>query len=197
MSEIPITEIEHHNLHPQELPIEIPNPLTMPELGGYIEKEQQIRRLIVAGLRYASLALVANMIGLAILAVLHHAFLAAKILMVEVMLGLALPCLLIALFSAQIMILLEEAELIANVLRDEAMFELQQQQLVLRGIREKLTGGEQVIEQAHISDLLQYVGPLAMMFFQREKSVVKWGMMGMQIAKNALNIWKQRTGSEH
>lgn len=162
-------------------------PLPSEQIHAFKENRARLQRYLMVPL----IIFVLNTIMIFTIA-LRDALVAAKILLIEVMVVSALISLVIVLASRQIKHGLSQAEEIAHFASDQAFVELNTARETLAQIRRKLSREEQELASGAIPELLKTVGPFVMLFIQKEKSIFKWGMLGMKIAQNAMALMKER-----
>lgn len=77
----------------------------------------------------------------------------------------------------------------ASQTRDESVMLIRAGQAGLRGMNAKLWGEEQHIVSP--SDLIRSIGPLALLFFNKEKNLFAWGMAGAKAVAKGVKFLQQ------
>ncbi len=138
--------------------------------------------------------LTANAAFIAYLAVKFSPLVAAKILLIEIMLVLGLICLLVFIFRHRLSAELADLEKLAFLGRDEAALLLRQGRASLYTLRQRLeeTSHPHKGHEDHVADLVRNVVPIIGLFINKEKDLLRWGMFGWRIASNAIRLMNQR-----
>ncbi len=116
-----------------------------------------------------------------------------KVIVIQVMVSLGVVCLAVFLFRHDILGHLTDAEEVAYIVRDQAFVDLNMAREEMRRLRHKLRRDTDDEGYGHVNELLKMVSPLMMMFIQKEKNVLRWGMFGWKVAQNAMAVIKQRS----
>ncbi len=136
---------------------------------------------------------VANLLLLFACGFFINALFAGKVLVIEVMVGISAICLAIFKFQPEIMNELTHAEELAYLARDQAFVDLNMAREELKRLRHKLRRDTDDEGYGHVNELLKMISPLVMMFVQKEKNILRWGMFGWKVAQNAMAVVKQRS----
>lgn len=163
---------------------------------GWFGVEQialQIHRWADLIIKVSIIGAIVNLLVIVALCFFVSALVAGKIVVVEVMVVLSAICLAIFYYRKLIMSHLTDAEEIAYVVRDQAFVDLNMARQELRRLRHKLRRDTDDEGYGHVNELLKMVSPLVMMFVQKEKNILRWGMFGWKVAQNAMAVIKQRS----
>jgi hypothetical protein len=76
----------------------------------------------------------------------------------------------------------------AGQVRDESVMLIRAAQAGLKALNKKLYGEESKDHFQAVADLLKSVGPLAVLFLNKEQNMMRWGMAGMDFATKALKF---------
>lgn len=117
---------------------------------------------------------------------------AAKVLMFYFMLTVATICLTICFFRAWILDKLQLAEEIADMVQDEATVQLAMVNHKLADLNYRFVEKHDVSTTEVLPAFLKNLTPFAMLFLNKEKSMVKWAMLGAKFAKSAMELYKAR-----
>lgn len=161
---------------------------------GFVEQLiHDKNRLIELIVKVAIGLSITNLLVLLACGIFVNALFAGKVLVIEVMVGVSAVCLTIFKYQPKIMDELTHAEEIANLARDQAFVDLNMAREELRRLRHKLRRDTDEEGYAHVNELLKMVSPLVVMFIQKEKNILRWGMFGWKVAQNAMAVVKQRS----
>ncbi|MBA3859356.1 MAG: hypothetical protein C0507_20825 [Cyanobacteria bacterium PR.3.49] len=117
---------------------------------------------------------------------------AAKVLMFYFMLAVATICLSICFFRSWILDKLQMAEEIADMVQDEATLQLTMVNHKLADLNYRFVEKHDASTSEVLPDFLKNLTPFAMLFLNKEKSMVKWAMLGAKFAKSAMELYKAR-----
>lgn len=117
---------------------------------------------------------------------------AAKVLMFYFMLAVATICLSICFFRSWILDKLQMAEEIADMVQDEATVQLTMVNHKLADLNYRFVEKHDASTSEVLPDFLKNLTPFAMLFLNKEKSMVKWAMLGAKFAKSAMELYKAR-----
>lgn len=117
---------------------------------------------------------------------------AAKVLMFYFMLSVGLLCLTIFFFQGWILEKLRLAEDIADMVQDEATVQLTMVNHKLADLNYRFVEKHDASTSDVLPDFLKNLTPFAMLFLNKEKSMVRWAMLGMKFAKSAMDLYKAR-----
>ncbi|MBX9948579.1 MAG: hypothetical protein K2Y39_05430 [Candidatus Obscuribacterales bacterium] len=117
---------------------------------------------------------------------------AAKVLMFYFMLSVGLLCLTIFFFQGWILEKLRLAEDIADMVQDEATVQLTMVNHKLAELNYRFVEKHDASTSDVLPDFLKNLTPFAMLFLNKEKSMVRWAMLGMKFAKSAMDLYKAR-----
>jgi hypothetical protein len=165
----------------------VPVPL---DLAQEFSTKRQAAELAIKGLIAAAIL---NVLLIVALVIFVNPLFAGKIVLVEVMFALSAVCLVIVIGHGKIMTLLTQAEEIAYLARDQAFVDLNMVREELVRLRHKIRRDVDAEGYGHVNELLKMISPLTMMFIQKEKNILRWGMFGWKVAQNAMAIIKQRS----
>ncbi|MBS1955483.1 MAG: hypothetical protein JST89_14970 [Cyanobacteria bacterium SZAS-4] len=167
--------------------------------AGWFGVEQmalQIHQWADLVIKVAIVGAIVNLLVIIGVCTFASALAAGKLVVVEVMLGISAVCLAIFWYRKLILSHLTDAEEIAYVVRDQAFVDLNMARQELRRMRHKLRRDTDDEGYGHVNELLKMVSPLVMMFIQKEKNILRWGMFGWKVAQNAMAVIKQRSKEE-
>ncbi|MBS2004543.1 MAG: hypothetical protein U0103_08110 [Candidatus Obscuribacterales bacterium] len=165
----------------------VPMPL---DLAQEFSSKRQAAETAIKGLIAAAIV---NVLAIIALIIFVEPLFAGKVVLIEVMFAISAVCLVIVIGHNKIMSLLTQAEEIAYFARDQAFIDLNTLREELVRLRHKVRRDVDAEGYGHVNELLKMVSPLVMMFIQKEKNVLRWGMFGWKIAQNAMAIIKQRS----
>jgi hypothetical protein len=117
---------------------------------------------------------------------------AAKVLMFYFMLVVAVICLAICFFRSWILDKLQMAEEIADMVQDEATVQLAMVNHKLADLNYRFLEKQDASTTEVLPAFLKNLTPFAMLFLNKEKSMVKWAMLGSKFAKSAMELYKAR-----
>lgn len=147
--------------------------------------------------KYAQLALIGVLFNVAVIAcfaLFANPTMAAKFLLLEVMVVISAICFLVLRYQKDIMDVLEQLELLAELLRDQVFVEMATAREQMEHLRMRLVRDESLLKHSSaLQDLIKSVGPIAMLFLQKETSAVRWGWAGLKVAQQAFAFFKERT----
>ncbi|HEY9731752.1 MAG TPA: hypothetical protein V6C89_07560 [Drouetiella sp.] len=164
----------------------VPVPL---DLAQEFSTKRQAAEMLIKGAIAAALL---NVLAIVALTIFVNPLFAGKVLLIEVMFALSAVCLGIVIGHGKIMTLLTQAEDIAYLARDQAFVDLNMAREELVRLRHKIRRDVDAEGYGHVNELLKMVSPLVMMFIQKEKNILRWGMFGWKVAQNAMAIIKHR-----
>lgn len=160
---------------------------------GFVEQVIRDKNKILDLIIKVALVLsIANLLMLFACGFFVNALFAGKVLVIEVMVGISVACLAVFKFQPKIMDELTHAEEIAYLAREQAFVDLNMARQELRRLRHTLRRDTDEEGYAHVNELLKMVSPLVMMFIQKEKNILRWGMFGWKVAQNAMAVIRQR-----
>lgn len=116
----------------------------------------------------------------------------AKVLMFYFMLLVGSLCLAIFFFQGWILDKLRLAEDIADMVQDEATVQLAMVNHKLADLNYRFVEKHDASTSEVLPDFLKNLTPFAMLFLNKEKSMVRWAMLGMKFAKSAMDLYKAR-----
>ncbi|HNB21450.1 MAG TPA: hypothetical protein PKZ32_03490 [Candidatus Melainabacteria bacterium] len=116
----------------------------------------------------------------------------AKVLMFYFMLSVGSICLAIFFFQGWILDKLRLAEDIADMVQDEATVQLTMVNHKLADLNYRFVEKHDVSTTEVLPDFLKNLTPFAMLFLNKEKSMMRWAMLGMKFAKSAMDLYKAR-----
>jgi hypothetical protein len=117
---------------------------------------------------------------------------AAKVIMFYFMLAVAVISLAIFFFQGWILEKLILAEDIADMVQDEATVQLAMVNHKLADLNYRFVEKHDTSTSEVLPDFLKNLTPFAMLFLSKEKSMVRWAMLGMKFAKSAMELYKAR-----
>lgn len=117
---------------------------------------------------------------------------AAKVLMFYFMLAVATICLSICFFRSWILDKLQMAEEIADMVQDEATVQLTMVNHKLADLNYRFVEKHDASTSEVLPDFLKNLTPFAMLFLNKERSMVKWAILGAKFAKSAMELYKAR-----
>jgi len=117
---------------------------------------------------------------------------AAKVIMFYFMLAVAVISLSIFFFQGWILEKLVLAEDIADMVQDEATVQLAMVNHKLADLNYRFVEKHDSSTSEVLPDFLKNLTPFAMLFLSKEKSMVRWAMLGMKFAKSAMELYKAR-----
>jgi len=117
---------------------------------------------------------------------------AAKVLMFYFMMVVGVICLTICVFRSWILDKLELAEEIADMVQDEATVQLAMVNHKLADLNYRFVEKHDASTSDVLPDFLKNLTPFAMLFLSKEKSMMKWAMLGAKFAKSAMELYKAR-----
>ncbi|MBI2812617.1 MAG: hypothetical protein HYX67_17565 [Candidatus Melainabacteria bacterium] len=157
------------------------------------EVVSRVHQLADHFIKIGCVAAIANLLLIIALVIFVNPLFAGKFLLIEVMVILSALCLAVFKFQGEIMSKLTQAEEIAYVVRDQAFVDLNVARDELRRLRHKLRRDTDDEGYGHVNELLKMISPLVMMFVQKEKNILRWGMFGWKVAQNAMAVIQQRS----
>lgn len=113
----------------------------------------------------------------------------AKIVFIYIALGAAGGCAAVLFNYRELIFTLRQTEELINVLRDEAVYQLESMRIMLEDVKRKLFPPEDQVE-ANVADLVKSALPVVMALINKEKNVLKWGMFGLKVAREAMDFFK-------
>ena len=119
----------------------------------------------------------------------------AKVMVAGIFAGLALVCIIVAVLRDWILMQLRDVEEMGYFFNDLTKHDAQQARVALSMLNERLDSHLHPVEAAVLPELLRNVGPLVRLLMKKEKSTMSWVMLGAKVAKNAFDIFKNRTQS--
>lgn len=117
---------------------------------------------------------------------------AAKVIMFYFMLVVGVISLTIFFFQGWILEKLMLAEDIADMVQDEATVQLALVNHKLADLNYRLVERHDASTTEALPAFLKNLTPFAMLFLNKEKSMVRWAMLGMKFAKSAMELYKAR-----
>ncbi|PZM80916.1 MAG: hypothetical protein DKT66_16905 [Candidatus Melainabacteria bacterium] len=117
---------------------------------------------------------------------------AAKVLMFYFMLCVGSFCLAVFFFQGWILEKLRLAEDIADMVQDEATVQLTMVNHKLADLNYRFVEKHDASTSEMLPDFLKNLTPFAMLFLNKEKSMMRWAMLGMKFAKSAMDLYKAR-----
>lgn len=117
---------------------------------------------------------------------------AAKVIIFYFMLAVAVISLAIFFFQGWILEKLVLAEDIADIVQDEATVQLAMVNHKLADLNYRFVEKHDTSTSDVLPDFLKNLTPFAMLFLSKEKSMVRWAMLGMKFAKSAMDLYKAR-----
>ncbi|MCC7527662.1 MAG: hypothetical protein IT342_04010 [Candidatus Melainabacteria bacterium] len=117
---------------------------------------------------------------------------AAKVMMFYFMLAVGLISLSICIFQGWILEKLILAEDIADMVQDEATVQLAMVNHKLADLNYRFVEKRESSTSEILPDFLKNLTPFAMLFLNKEKSMVRWAMLGVKFAKSAMELYKAR-----
>lgn len=117
---------------------------------------------------------------------------AAKVMMFYFMLAVGLISLFICIFQGWILEKLILAEDIADMVQDEATVQLAMVNHKLADLNYRFVEKRESSTSEILPDFLKNLTPFAMLFLNKEKSMVRWAMLGVKFAKSAMELYKAR-----
>ncbi len=117
---------------------------------------------------------------------------AAKVIMFYFMLAVGVISLSIFFFQGWIMEKLTLAEDIADMVQDEATVQLAMVNHKLADLNYRFVEKHDSSTSEVLPDFLKNLTPFAMLFLNKEKSMVRWAMLGVKFAKSAMELYKAR-----
>ena len=117
---------------------------------------------------------------------------AAKVIMFYFMLVVGVICLAICFFQGWILEKLRMAEDIADMVQDEATVQLTMVNHKLADLNYRFVEKHDATTSDVLPSFLKNLTPFAMLFLNKEKSMVRWAMMGAKVAKSAIELYKAR-----
>lgn len=117
---------------------------------------------------------------------------AAKVLMFYFMLAVGSISLAICFFQGWILEKLRLAEDIADMVQDEATVQLAMVNHKLADLNYRFVEKHDASTSEVLPDFLKNLTPFAMLFLSKEKSMVRWAMLGIKFAKSAMELYKAR-----
>lgn len=117
---------------------------------------------------------------------------AAKVLMLYFMLAVSVVCLAVCVFQVWILEKLRLAEDIADMVQDEAMVQLAVVNHKLADLNYRFFEKPDTTATEILPDFLKNLTPFAMLFINKEKSMMRWATLGMKFAKSAMDLYKAR-----
>jgi hypothetical protein len=117
---------------------------------------------------------------------------AAKVIMFYFMLVVAVISLTIFFFQGWILEKLMLAEDIADMVQDEATVQLALVNHKLADLNYRFVEKHDASTSEVLPAFLKNLTPFAMLFLNKEKSMVRWAMLGMKFAKSAMELYKAR-----
>ncbi len=161
---------------------------------GFVERLIQNKNQLIQHLKKIAIVLsVANFLLLLACGFFISALFAGKVLVIEVMFAISAICLATLWFQPKIMSELTQAEELAYLAREQAFVDLNMAREELKRLRHKLRRDTDDEGYGHVNELLKMVSPLVMMFIQKEKNVLRWGMFGWKVMQNAMAVIKQHS----
>lgn len=117
---------------------------------------------------------------------------AAKVIMFYFMLAVGVISLSIFFFQGWILEKLRLAEDIADMVQDEATVQLAMVNHKLADLNYRFVEKHDSSTSDVLPDFLKNLTPFAMLFLSKEKSMVRWAMLGMKFAKSAMELYRAR-----
>lgn len=117
---------------------------------------------------------------------------AAKVIMFYFMLVVGVISLTIFFFQGWILEKLMLAEDIADMVQDEATVQLALVNHKLADLNYRFVEKHDASTSEVLPAFLKNLTPFAMLFLNKEKSMVRWAMLGMKFAKSAMELYKAR-----
>ncbi len=117
---------------------------------------------------------------------------AAKVMMFYFMLAVGVVSLSICIFQGWILEKLILAEDIADMVQDEATVQLAMVNHKLADLNYRFVEKHDSSTSEVLPDFLKNLTPFAMLFLNKEKSMVRWAMLGVKFAKSAMELYKAR-----
>lgn len=117
---------------------------------------------------------------------------AAKVMMFYFMLAVGVVSLSICFFQGWILEKLILAEDIADMVQDEATVQLAMVNHKLADLNYRFVEKHDSSTSEVLPDFLKNLTPFAMLFLNKEKSMVRWAMLGVKFAKSAMELYKAR-----
>lgn len=113
----------------------------------------------------------------------------AKIVFIYITLGAAGGCAAVLFNYRELIFTLRQTEELINVLRDEAVYQLESLRMMLEDVKRKLFPPEEQAE-ANVADLVKSALPVVMLLINKEKNALRWGMFGLKVAREAMDFFK-------
>ncbi len=113
----------------------------------------------------------------------------AKIVFIYIAFGAAGGCAAVLFNYRELIFTLRQTEEFINVLRDEAVYQLESLRMMLEDTKRKLFPPEEQAEQS-VADLVKTALPVVMLLINKEKNALKWGMFGLKVAREAMDFFK-------
>ena len=136
---------------------------------------------------------------IAVLAFVYGPLVAAKVLVSIVTIALSMVCLVILLSYRWIMERLVLLEELGYALRDDLLANIAASRHALEQLAERLSDAkhreDSVVPEFLKSEFLKSVGPLVIFILHNEKSALRWGLMGLKLARNTLSLFQPRKDS--
>jgi hypothetical protein len=117
---------------------------------------------------------------------------AAKVIMFYFMLAVGVVSLSICIFQGWILEKLILAEDLADMVQDEATVQLAMVNHKLADLNYRFVEKHDSSTREVLPDFLKNLTPFAMLFLNKEKSMVRWAMLGVKFAKSAMELYKAR-----
>jgi hypothetical protein len=117
---------------------------------------------------------------------------AAKIIVFLFFMALALVCFGIFFIHRLLLVKLMELEHMGNQIRDDALAQIVAGRDGLEKLNQRLSGGNSNHDDgsSSVPELLKAISPLLMFAMQKEKSLIRWGMTGLKVARTIQGFFK-------
>lgn len=114
----------------------------------------------------------------------------AKIVFIYIALGLTGACAAVLINYRELIFTLRQAEELTNVVRDEAVFQLEALRAMLEDLKKRLFPPTEEQAHASVAELVKSALPVVMLLINKEKNALRWGMFGLKVAREAMDFFK-------
>lgn len=115
----------------------------------------------------------------------------AKLFLIELMFLCGLLSLFVFVIRGRLFLKLHNLEEDTDQIRDEVVIQFTQGRASLNELSEKLASRSKG-KAAGLAGLIKAAGPAMMFVLSKEKSMMRWGMFGLKMAKNIFDLYKER-----